>query len=206
VGLKSPLGCQPTTWDETLRRLPLYRSNRLGCRLGQDGKGGRQDFRWVEDVLLGEHQTNVILSGEITAEMATLYAYLTHFSNLSPARVAVVVNRGGRERHLIEDTFNTQKNNGIGWEHVFCAQAAASKNCYLMMQVAQVLWIIPAAALCNDSMTGRGAPPSKGWLAPSGKACERLACRWLCRPWARSVSASPNAAAQKTSRPIPLTV
>jgi hypothetical protein len=45
-------------------------------------------------------------------------------------------------RHLIEDTFNTQKNNGIGLEHVFCAQATASKNYYTMMQVAQVLWII----------------------------------------------------------------
>ena len=135
-------GRQPTTWDETIRLLPLNRSNRLRCRLGQDGKGGLQDFRWVEDVMLGEHQTNVILSGEITAETATLYAYITNFSNLSPARVAVVVNRGGRERHLIEDTFNTQKNNGIGLEHVFCAQATASKNYYTMMQVAQVLWII----------------------------------------------------------------
>jgi hypothetical protein len=135
-------GRQPTTWDETIRLLSLNRSNRLRCRLGQDGKGGLQDFRWVEDVMLGEHQTNVILSGEITAETATLYAYITNFSNLSPARVAVVVNRGGRERHLIEDTFNTQKNNGIGLEHVFCAQATASKNYYTMMQVAQVLWII----------------------------------------------------------------
>ena len=135
-------GRQPTTWDETLRLLPLNRSKRLRCRLGQDGKAGLQDFRWVEDVMLGEHQTNVILSGEITAETATLYAYITNFSNFSPARVAVVVNRGGRERHLIEDTFNTQKNNGIGLEHVFCAQATASKNYYTMMQVAQVLWII----------------------------------------------------------------
>jgi hypothetical protein len=135
-------GRQPTTWDETIRLLPLNRSNHLRCRLGQDGKGGQQDFRWVEDVMLGEHQTNVILSGEITAETATLYAYITNFSNLSPARVAVVVNSGGRERHLIEDTFNTQKNNGIGLEHVFCAQATASKNYYTMMQVAQVLWII----------------------------------------------------------------
>ena len=75
-------------------------------------------------------------------EAATLYAYITNFSKLSPQRVAIVVNRGGRERHLIEDTFNTQKNNGIGLEHVFCAQATASKNYYTMMQVAQILWIL----------------------------------------------------------------
>jgi len=136
-------GRQPTTWDETIRLLPLNRTNRLRCLLGQDGQEGQQDFRWVENVMLGEHQTNVILQGEITTQpSATLYAYITNFSDLTPKCVAVVVNSGGRERHLIEDTFNTQKNNGIGLEHVFCANATASKNYYTMMQVAQVLWIL----------------------------------------------------------------
>jgi len=136
-------GRQPTTWDETIKRLPFNRTNRLRHWLGPGGKEGLQDFRWVENVRLGEHQTHVILQGEITTEpTATLYAYITNFSKLTPQRVAVVVNRGGRERHLIEDTFNTQKNNGIGLEHVFCANANASKNYYTMMQVAQVLWIL----------------------------------------------------------------
>jgi hypothetical protein len=136
-------GRQPTTWEETIHLLPLHRTNRLRCLLGQGGKEGQQDFRWVENVMLGEHQTNVILQGEITpAPSATLYAYITNFSNLTPQRVAVVVNHGGRERHLIEDTFNAQKNNGIGLEHVFCANATASKNYYTMMQVAEVLWTL----------------------------------------------------------------
>ena len=135
-------GRQPTTWEETLKLLPFHRTNRLRHRLGAGGQAGLQDFRWVENVMLGEHQTNVILLGEVTVETATLYAYITNFSNLSPARVATLVNRGGRERHLIEDTFNTQKNNGIGLEHVFCANATASKNYYTMMQVAQILWIL----------------------------------------------------------------
>lgn len=136
-------GRQPTTWDETLRLLPFNKDNRLRLLLGQDGKAGQQDFRWVENVMLGEHQTHVILQGEITNEpTATLYAYITNFAKLTPQRVATVVNSGGRERHLIEDTFNTQKNNGIGLEHVFCANATASKNYYTMMQVAQILWII----------------------------------------------------------------
>jgi hypothetical protein len=135
-------GRQPTTWDETLKLLPLHRANRLRLRLGQDGNKGIQDFRWIEQVMLGEHQTNVILSGVITGEAATLYAYITNFEKLSPQRVTIVVNSGGRERHLIEDTFNTQKNNGIGLEHVFCANATASKNYYTMMQVAQILWIL----------------------------------------------------------------
>jgi hypothetical protein len=136
-------GRQPTTWEETLRLLPLNRTNRLCCLLGQGGRQGRQDFRWVDDVMLGERKTNVILQGEISDEpSATLYAYITNFANLTPQRVAVVVNDVGRERHLIEDTFNTQKNNGIGLEHVFCANTTASKNYYTMMQVAQILWVL----------------------------------------------------------------
>lgn len=136
-------GRQPTTWEETIRLLPLNKTNRLRRLLGQGGKEGLQDFRWVENVMLGEHQTNVVMQGEITTTpSATLYVYATNFSNLTPQRVMVVVNHGGRERHLIEDTFNTQKNNGIGLEHVFCANANASKNYYTMMQVAQILWLV----------------------------------------------------------------
>ena len=135
-------GRQPTTWQETIKLLAFNQTHRLRRRLGQGGQAGQQDFRWVENVMLGEHQTNVILLGEITPEAATLYAYITNFSKLSPDRVAVVVNGGGRERHRIEDTFNTQKNHGIGLEHVFCAQATASKNYYTMMQVAHILWIV----------------------------------------------------------------
>lgn len=136
-------GRQPTTWEETVHLLPLHRTNRLRCFLGQGGKEGQQDFRWVEHVILGEHQTNVILQGEITtAPSAILYAYLTNFSRLTPQRVLAVVNSGGRERHRIEDTFNAQKNNGIGLEHVFCANPTASKNYYTMMQVAEVLWTL----------------------------------------------------------------
>jgi hypothetical protein len=135
-------GRQPTAWEETIGLLPLNHSNRLRQLLGKGGQEGLRDFRWVENLMLGHHQTNVILVGEITAEAATLYAYSTNFSNLTPQRVATVVMSGGRERHLIEDTFNTQKNNGIGLEHVFCAHATASKNYYTMMQVAQILWTL----------------------------------------------------------------
>ena len=135
-------GRQPPTWQETLKLLPLHRANRLRLLLGQDGQEGVQDFRWIPNVLLGNHQTHVILSGEITSEAASLYAYITNLPKLSPQRVALWVNRAGRERHRIEDTFNTQKNNGIGLEHVFCANATGSKNYYTMMQVAQILWIL----------------------------------------------------------------
>ena len=135
-------GRQPTTWGEVLRLLPLHRGQRMRLRLGQDGREGLQDSVWFEQVLFGPRHTNVILTGEITAEAATLYAFITNFTDLSAQRVLEIANNAGRERHRIEDTFNIQKNHGIGLEHVFCAQANASKNYYSMMQVAQILWIL----------------------------------------------------------------
>lgn len=136
-------GRQPTTWQESVRLLRFHRANRLRLLLGPDEEAGLQDFRWVEKVLLGEQQTNVILLGETTdAPTATLYAYITNFDKLTPQRVATLVHGAGRQRHRIEDAFNTQKNNGIGLEHVFCAHATASKNYYTMMQVAQILWTL----------------------------------------------------------------
>jgi len=134
-------GRQPTTWNELLQLLPLSRANTLRVRLGKNGAEGLADHRWVEDLMLGDLQTNAILLGEITPEAATLYAFITNFSNLSPERVRTLACTG-RKRLCIEDLFNTEKNHGIGLEHVFCAQANASKNYYTMMQVAQILWTL----------------------------------------------------------------
>lgn len=98
-------GRQPTTWQETIKLLPLHRENRLRLRLGTRDEDGLQDFRWVEDVLQGKHTTNVILSGEITPQAATLYAFITNYSNLTARRVTTLVNHAGRERHRgAEDT------------------------------------------------------------------------------------------------------
>ena len=39
-GQGSKEGRQPTTWEETLHLLPLHRTNRLRCLLGQGGREG----------------------------------------------------------------------------------------------------------------------------------------------------------------------
>jgi len=132
-------GRQPTTWSELLKLLPQSRANALRTNLGLNGQAGRLDYRWVEDLMLGAHTTQAILAGEITAHAATLYAFITNFAQLTPSRV-MAVTQAGRERHQIEDTFNAEKNHGIGLEHVFCAETTAAKNYYTMMQVAQILW------------------------------------------------------------------
>ena len=132
-------GRQPTLWDELLRLLPHCRLQATSTLLGKDGRAARLDYRWVEDLMLGAGQAQAILAGEITAETATLYAFLTNFANLTPERV-VAITGCGRQRHCIEDTFNAEKNHGIGLEHVFCADNNAAKNYYTIMQVAEILW------------------------------------------------------------------
>lgn len=135
-------GRQPTTWEEMLQLLPLHTLNKFRLTIPHKEDEIYQGFRWVEDVMLGKFQTHVILQGETTPEAATLFVFITNLSNLTPARVGTLVNQAGRKRHAIEDTFNTQKNHGIGLEHVFCAHATAAKNYYSMMQVAQILWLL----------------------------------------------------------------
>ncbi len=137
-------GRQPTTWSEILHLLPLCRGNTLRTTTGTGEHAPRVDYRWVEDLMLGTHQTHAILMGEITPEAATLYVYITNFAGLTPARV-VAIAHVGRERHRIEDKFNTEKNHGIGMEHVFCAEATAAKNYYTMMQVGRILWVLVCA-------------------------------------------------------------
>lgn len=134
-------GRQPTTWSEAIKLLPHCRANTLRVRLGSNGKEGLADHRWVEDVMLGSLETNALLLGEITPEAATLYGFITNFSNLSPQRV-LTLTQTGRKRRRIEDVFNTEKNHGIGLEHVFCAQANAAKNYCTMMQAAQILRVM----------------------------------------------------------------
>ena len=133
-------GRQPTTWQEMLQLLPRNTPNKVRLEFTREKQKVCQGFRWVEDVMLGEFQTHVMLQGEVTPVAASLFGFITNFSHLTPERVITLVNRAGRQRHAIEDIFNTQKNHGIGLEHVFCAHPVAAKNYYTMMQVAQILW------------------------------------------------------------------
>jgi len=138
-------GRQPELWDETLRLLPLCPGNLVRTWTGQDGKEGLRDFRWVENLALGRAPCTVVLSGEFTGAEGTLYVYATNFF-ISKERVLDIIPATGRERHRIEDYFNTAKNNGVGLGHVFCANANASKNFFTLMQIAWILWTITCHA------------------------------------------------------------
>lgn len=134
-------GRQPGIWEEVLDLLPLCRENVLRVWTGQDGREGLRDFRWIEHLNLGQKECTVVLSGEFVGSEGTLYVYATNFF-ISKDRVLEIIPATGRERHHIEDYFNTEKNNGVGLGHVFCATANASKNFFTLMQIAWILWTI----------------------------------------------------------------
>ena len=54
--------------------------------------------------------------------------------------VASEVVEWGRRRWNIESSFDVEKNNGYGLEHVFCNHWRCSRNFYLLMQLANNLW------------------------------------------------------------------
>jgi hypothetical protein len=135
-------GRQPNLWEELLALLPQSSANTLRLWKGQNGRDGLRDFRWVSDLSLGRHSVSTVLVGEmVPAGESTLYAYVTNFL-ITPDRVVDIIGSTGRERHLIEDYFNTEKNTGVGLGHVFCAQTTVSKNLFSLMQVAAILWTL----------------------------------------------------------------
>lgn len=135
-------GRQPGLWEELLALLPLSRPNTLRLWKGQDGQDGLRDFRWVSDLSLGTHSVSTVLVGEmVPGGESTLYAYVTNFL-ITPDRVVDIIGSTGRERHAIEDYFNTAKNTGVGLGHVFCATATVSKNLFSLLQIAAILWTL----------------------------------------------------------------
>jgi hypothetical protein len=136
-------GRQPTTFDEAVEvmwmsPLHLWKARRQG----EDGMVD-QTARWAEDVLISNHQMNVVFLGEIAPHAATLWAWATNFT-LDAKRMPVLVNEGGRARQRHEESFNVLKNNGYGLEHAFCTRPNASKNYHLMLLVADSIWQLVA--------------------------------------------------------------
>ena len=141
-------GRQPLAYDEAVQTMMMSPTNLLlGERQGEDGLVN-QTLRWTYDVPFGAHVFNVLFSGEVSSRSATLWVWVTNL-RLSHERVSAVANHGGRARNSIENVFNVEKNGGFGLEHTFCANAQASQNYHLMMQVAFILWQLLAKGVLH---------------------------------------------------------
>jgi hypothetical protein len=131
-------GRQPTAWDEAVQTMGMNPSLVVqSCRKAEGGPV-EQTLRWTHQIPFGKHTFHVLFAGEIGPKAATLWCWVTNLC-LSPERVSAIANQGGRARNGIENVFNVEKNGGFGLEHAFCANATASQNYHLMMQVAHIL-------------------------------------------------------------------
>jgi len=131
-------GRQPVAWDEAVQTMLMSPS--LVSKARRAGEEGmvEQTLRWTHQVPFGQHEFQVLFSAEISPTAATLWVWVTNFM-LTPQNVYAIANQGGRARQGIENVFNVEKNGGFGLEHAFCANATASQNYHLMMQVAHIL-------------------------------------------------------------------
>jgi len=131
-------GRQPIAWDEAVQTMLMSPCLVLkGQRSGEDGPV-EQTLRWTEKVPFGRHEFQVLFSGEISPEKASLWVWVTNF-RLTHQNVSAIANQGGRARQGIENVFNVQKNGGFGLEHAFCANPTASQNYHLVMQWAHII-------------------------------------------------------------------
>jgi len=141
-------GRQPTAWDEAVQTMmmsPVYVFQ--GQHQGENGLV-KQTLRWTDNVPFGEHALSVMFSGEISPVDATLWCWVTNFP-LTHERVYAIANQGGHARNDIENVFNVEKNGGFGLEHAFCANATASQNYHLTMQMAYTIWQLLANGLLH---------------------------------------------------------
>ena len=132
-------GRQPTGWDEAVQTMLLSPENVLTAEYTTDSVRVQQMLRWTEQVAVGKWHVNIVFLSEVSPKTATLWAWATNLP-LRHDRMLPLVNAGGKARQNIENDFNVQKNGGFGLEHAFCANATASRNLHLVMQIAHILW------------------------------------------------------------------
>ena len=142
-------GRTPAMWQEALTLMDVTTENVLEYDNKAESNADRRHghIRWINDLEFSEDKSNSLCvtameQYETYQGTQTHYAWISNVPGINQKNVMLLINATGRERHQIEDQFNTQKNNGIGMEHVFCADATASKNLYSIMQIAFILWTL----------------------------------------------------------------
>lgn len=142
-------GRTPAVWKEAITLMDLEPLNSLEFQDQPDASPNRRAgrVRWAHHIDFSEKEDGSLMATAIEQTethrgVTTRYAWISDLPGIKANNVLSLVHSTGRMRHTIEDLFNTAKNNGVGMEHVFCAQANASKNLYTLMQMALMLWCL----------------------------------------------------------------
>ena len=99
----------------------------------------KQEYAWVNGIDYQGLSLNVTECVEYNKNNCKTipFVYITNF--MVNKDNCCIISQGGRLRHKIENQgFNTQKNEGYNLEHVFSIHPQASKNFYMLMQIAHL--------------------------------------------------------------------
>jgi len=142
-------GRTPAVWKEAMKLMEIASENSLRYYDKPDADPDRRSgrVRWAKHIDFSEKEDGSLMvtaieETETFHDCETRYAWISDVPGINAGNILALISASGRMRHTIEDQFNTEKNNGIGMEHVFCANATASKNLYCIMQIAYMLWTL----------------------------------------------------------------
>jgi hypothetical protein len=145
-------GCAPAAYREAEALMDVCPENsgRIVCH-NQHGKpydGG--SVSWAGNVEIARSADDFVnfnvvkvCAADTEGSEETTYegCFATSF-DVRNAENAAEIARWGRQRWNIENNFKVEKHDGFGLEHNFCNKARASRNFYLLMQLANNLWQI----------------------------------------------------------------
>jgi hypothetical protein len=177
-------GRLPSVWQEFQSLLPQCPENRL---LLTTPDKVQQEYRWVHDLPYTDSEGrtwkfNALQCQESTATTTTTWAWITELK-VTPATVAEVATKGGRERWCIENEgFNMQKNSDLNLEHPYSRRHWQAY--YYLLQIAHlVLQLVEKGSLLKR-LAKQAGKTVLGWFGSLKNIAERLreSFRWLRLP------------------------
>jgi hypothetical protein len=142
-------GALPCVFDEFERLKPLEPTQQRVW--AKDGK--RQTFRWINAIPHADGFLNVLECLEQNGDKTTRFVWVTNFP-LTKDTVVPIANKGGRQRWKIENqAFKAQKRDGMDMEHAYSDHPQASKNYYLLLQMAHMLIQLLCHGLLKKTFT-----------------------------------------------------
>jgi hypothetical protein len=129
-------GSLPLLWKEAQRQLARHPNN-VATHI--DDNQSVQTINWVHNLEHEGHITHALFCDQINPDGTEYrFAWVTDYRP-NANNAAKLVNKGGRQRWQIEESFNEQKNGGYELEHAYGTKKFAWKNYYYLLQIAHTI-------------------------------------------------------------------
>jgi hypothetical protein len=149
----------------------------------------QQTFYWVNDIAYKLHQVHIVGCSEnwsavcqITGNIIKQFSEHTWISSipLSINNVHELCNLAARKRCLIEDNFNTEKNRGYQYQHIFSYNFNAMKGFHYLMRLAHAI-----NALSEFTKKLKKYVKTLGWSNTLKRIFDAIKHPWLSDDWVK---------------------